>query len=189
MPRLRLDRAAIAKLAQGVPQTIRALEEIFGDVDGTLPSTIEEANALAGQALALVQVQASLLSLMAEALERLESAPAPLPQVDPDDTAPRAHVGTLASQNADQVDIAGGAATLDTLTVLGQVTSMVETGAPPFLISSTDLVENLYVERSALADESTRLTDPTTFPPVASDLATVITLANALRAAGIAKGL
>lgn len=174
MPRLRLDRAAIAKLAQGVPQTIRALEEIFGDVGGTLPSTIEEANALAGQALAVAQAALASLAVLAEAVAQLDGAPAPLPLVEPDDTAPRAHLGTLASQNADQVELSG------------PLTSTVATGAPPFVIASTDRVANLNVARAGAADS---LTAPTSFPSDASDLATVITLANALRAAGIAKGL
>ena len=159
MPKLRLDRAAIAKLAQGVPQTIRALEEIFGDVDGTLPSTIEEANALAGQALALVQAQAALLSIMSEALERL-------------DTEPRVHLGTLASQDADHVEITGGNASLASIAV-----------------SSTAKVDNLYAARAAQADQASKLTLPTTFPAEATDLPSVIALANALRGAAIAKGL
>lgn len=156
MPRIKLDRAAIAKIAQGVPQTIMALEQIFGDVDGTLPNTIEEAYALAGQALALAQAQGALLSMMAEALEQLESVP-------------RAHLGTIASQNADQVEITGGTAALTSIAV-----------------TSTDKVDNLYAARAALAD---KLGAPTDLPQAATDAASTQTLVNALRAAAIAKGL
>lgn len=156
MPKLKLDRAAIAKLAQGVPQTIMALEQVFGDVDSTLPTTIEEAYAVAGQALALVQVQGVMLSMMAEALDQLESAP-------------RTHIGTVAGQNADDVEITGGTAALTSIAV-----------------TSTDKVENLYADRAALAD---KLGSPHAFPPTATDLPTVITLVNALRAAALEKGL
>jgi hypothetical protein len=186
MSKLQLDRRTLAGLLQNNQQAIFAFERILGDVDGVLPSTIEEANALAGQALALVQVQGALLSLMAEALERLESAPAAPPQLEPDDTAPRTHLGTIASQDADAVDITGGTAALAELTLSGQMTSTVATGAPPLVVDSTDKVDNLYVDRAALAD---KLGAPTTFPAVATDLPTAITLVNALRAAGILKGL
>lgn len=188
MRKAMLDRAAIAKLAQGVPQTIVALEKMFGAVDGVLPSTIEEANALAGQALAVAQAAVVSLSMFAEALERLEAAPVPAPQVEADDTAPRAHMGTISSQNADQVEITGGTAALSTLELSGQLTSTLNVG-PPLVIASTDRVENLNVDRAGLADEATKLASPTTFPPAATDAASTQTLVNALRAAALAKGL
>jgi hypothetical protein len=196
---LKLDRRTLAQLLQGNHQAIVVFERMLGDVGGTLPSTIEEANALAGQALALVQVQGALLSLVAEALAQLEGAPAPLPQVDHDDTTPRAHLGTISSQNADQIEIIGGtidstpigqttaaAAKFTTVAASGQVTSSIADGTAPLVITSTTRVANLNVAAAGAADA---LTNPTNFPPAATDLPTVITLANALRAAAISKGL
>lgn len=81
-----------------------------------------------------------------------------------------------------------GAATFATASYTGQVTSTVA-GVPPFIVASAFKVVNLYADRAALADTATILTVPTAFPANATDLPTVITLANALKAAGIAKGL
>lgn len=188
MPKLMLDRRTLACLLQNNQQAIFAFERILGDVDGVLPSTIEEANALAGQAFAVAQASMAALVVLAEALERLDAAPVSPPQVEPDDTAPRAHLGTIAGQNADQVEITGGTAALATLALSGPMTSTLDIG-PPLLVASTDRVANLNVARAGLADEATKLKSPTTFPAAATDLPTAITLANALRAASIAKGL
>lgn len=75
------------------------------------------------------------------------------------------------------------------VSTIKQLVSTVAIGTAPLAITSTTLVPNLYVARAALADEATVLASPTTFPAAAIDLASVITLANALRAAAIAKGL
>lgn len=196
---LKLDRRILAQLLQGNQQAIAAFERVLGDVGGTLPSTIEEANALAGQALALVQMQGKLLSLVAEALAQLESAPAPLPQVDHDATTPRAHFGTISSQNADQVEVTGGSidstpigqttaadAKFKKVAASDQITSTVADGTAPLIITSKTRVDNLNVANAGAADA---LTNPTMLPAAATDLPTAITLANALRAAAIAKGL
>lgn len=185
MPKLKLDRRTLASLLQNNQQAIAAFERMFGDVDGVLPSTIEEANALAGQALAVAQGAVLALSMLTEALERLEAAPAALPHEEPDDMAPRAHLGTIASQNADAVEITGGTAALTELTVARAITSTLDVG-PPLIVASAERVANLYVDRAGLAD---KLGAPTTFPAAATDLPTAITLVNALRIAGIAKGL
>jgi hypothetical protein len=74
----------------------------------------------------------------------------------------------------------------------GQLKSTVATGTAPLSVASTTQVPNLYASRAALADTATNangLTSPTTFPANATDLATCITLANALKAAAITKGL
>lgn len=169
MPKLMLDRRTLAQLLQNNQQAIFAFERVLGDVDGVLPSTIEEANALAGQALAVAQGAMATLVVLAEAISLLESAPVAPPAIELDDTEPRAHVGTLASQDADAVEITGGTAALASIAV-----------------TSTDLVDNLYAARAALAD---KLGPPTNLPPAATDAATTQTLVNALRAAAIAKGL
>lgn len=193
---LKLDRRTLAQLLQGNHQAIAAFERMLGDVGTTLPSTIEEANALAGQALALVQTQGTLLSLIAEALAQLEGAPAPLPHVDQDDMVPRAHLGTIGSQNADQVEITGGAidgtligattaadAKFKKVAASDQITSTVADGTAPFVVVSKTLVPNLH---AAQADS---LGTASAYPPNATDLATCIALANALKAANTAKGV
>lgn len=75
------------------------------------------------------------------------------------------------------------AATVTTLT------STVATGTPPLTVASTTEVPNLYAARAASADTAAGLSSPHTFPADATDLPTVITLANALKAAAVAKGL
>lgn len=205
MPKLNLDRATLAKLLQGNARAIAAFERVFGDVDFTLPSTIEEANALAGQALATTQAALSMVAVLADALARVETAPAALPAVEPDDHGPRSHLGTISSQNADQVEITGGkvdatpigastaaAGKFTTLAASGQIASTVAAGTPPLVIASTDKVANLYADRAALADRATKadgLNSPTAYPADATDLPTAIALVNALKAAATSKGL
>lgn len=75
------------------------------------------------------------------------------------------------------------------VTASGQLRSTVGTGTAPLVVTSTTQVPNLYVARAALADVATALASPSAIPAAATDLATVITLANALRTAALAKGL
>lgn len=199
MPKLLLDRATLAQLLQGNARAIAAFEQVLGDVGFTLPSTIEEANALAGQALAVARAAMASLSALAEALARIEGTPAALPQVDRDDTTPHTHLGTICSQNADSVEITGGtvdgtpigsttaaAGKFTTLAASGQITSTVADGTAPLVVASTTRVPNLNAASAGTADS---LTSPTTYPANATDLPTVIALANALKAANIAKGV
>jgi hypothetical protein len=170
-----LDRAQLARLAQNVPQTIAGLERLVSDVGG-MPSTIEEANALAGQALA--------------------------------ELAPRAHLGTISSQNHDAVEITGGtvdgapvgatvaaAGKFTTLAASGQITSTVATGTPPMSVTSITKVSNLYVDRAALADNATHanaadsLGTAGSYPADATDLASTITLVNYIKSRNISKGV
>lgn len=200
MPSLKLDRSILSSIAQGNALAIKQLEKFFAEVDG-LPATIEEASNLAGSSLALGQVNAALLAMLIDVVDQLDCAPAPAAPPEADDIAPRTHLGTMSCQNADLVEITGGAidntpigsstaaaAKVTTLAASGQITSTVAPGAPPLVIASTDLVANLYAARAKVAD-SASLGAPTTFPPAATDLPTAITLVNALRAAAINKGL
>lgn len=202
MAKLNLTRDVLAKIAQGNQRAVAALEQVFEDVGDTFPSTIEEANALAGSALAIAQASAAALALIADALARLDAAPAAPPQVDVDDTAPRQHFGTIAVQNADAVEITGGtadgmiigtttaaAAKFTTVAASGQITSTVSTGTAPLVVASTTKVANLYVDRAAAADTAANLGAASSYPAAATDLPTVIALANALRSANIAKGV
>jgi hypothetical protein len=115
MPKLKLTRDVLAQIAQGNQRAVAALEHVFEDVGSTFPSTIEEANALAGSALAVAQASSAALALLADAFARLDAAPAAPPHIDADDTAPRAHVGTISTQNADAVEVTGG--TVDGTTI------------------------------------------------------------------------
>jgi hypothetical protein len=108
MPKLNLSRAVLAEIARGNTQAINALAQVFNDVGDAFPSTIEEANALAGSALAVAQSAMAAVALLADALARTETAPATVPTVDADDTTPRVHLGTISTQNADAVEITGG---------------------------------------------------------------------------------
>lgn len=237
---LRLDRRTLASLLQNNQQAIATFERMLADVGFTLPSAIEEASALANAALAVAQVNAVLLTILTEAVDQLQTAPAAVPLIEPDDTAPRAHLGTISSQNADQVDITGGTVGVDAgsatlpsfyvggertmgiyrsdvgmlgVTVAGsqraffdavglgvwgnisaseQIISTVAPGTPPLVVSSPTRVPNLYVDRAAFADgaaQADQLTNPTSFPPAATDAASTQTLVNALRAAAINKGM
>lgn len=236
---LMLNRAQIAKIAQGVPQTISALENLVSQVGG-FPSTIEEANALAGAALAVAQAATAALTVLADALAQLETAPATPQHIDPDDTMPRAHLGTISAQNHDQVEITGGTVGVDagmasqttlyfggdkatglyrsaastlaiatggsqrgyfdstglgvwgSVSASGQLISTIAAGTPPLVVTSTTKVPNLYVDRAAQADHATTadgLTSPSSYPADATDLPTVIALANALKAACTSKGV
>lgn len=199
---LKLDRRTLAQLLQNNQQAIFVFERMMGDVSSTLPSTIEEANALAGQALGIAQVAVSMLSRLGEVLERLDSVPAAPPQVDHDDTTPRAHLGTISSQNHDLVEIAGGSidntpigqttaadAKFKKVSASDQITSTVADGTAPLVVTSKTKVANLYVDRAATADSAGNLGAATAYPANATDLPTVIALANALKAANTAKGV
>jgi hypothetical protein len=235
MSKLDLDRMTLASFLPN-HQAIVAFERVLNDVGSGLPSTIEEANALAGQALAAAAQALSMLAEVAGALEQMTAVP-------------RAELGTISPQNADAVEITGGTIGLDAGTVAApsfylagdkttglyriatnnwglsiagvkladysataaaytqnvsttkQLVSTVATGTAPLVVDSTTLVANLYVARAALADDATHatnadnattanaLTSPTSYPADATDLPTVITLANALKAAAISKGL
>jgi hypothetical protein len=196
---LNLPRNVLAQMAQGNQQAVYALEQVLGAVGGTFPSTIEEANALAGSALAVAQTAVASLSVLADALARLESTPIASPQVDADDMVPRPHLGTITGQNADSVEITGGTidntpigattaadAKFKKVAASDQITSTVATGTAPLVVTSTTRVANLNVAAAGTADS---LTSPTSYPAAATDLPTVIALANALRAANIAKGV
>jgi len=167
-----LDRAQLARIAQNVPQTIAGLEKLLSNV-GAFPSTIEEANALAGSALAVAQVAMASLAALADALVQMEGAPAPLPPIEQDDTAPRACLGTIASQNADNVEVTGGA--VDS-TPIGSTTAAA--GRFTTLATTDKFGCNGKAPQAAAA-----------LAGEAADLASAITLTNSIRAALIANGI
>ena len=154
MPKLNIPRDVLAKMVQGNPLAIRQLEQVFSDV-GSLPTTIEEARALAGDALQVAQAALAMLALVSDALALLEGAPGAQPEVDPDDMAPRAHLGTISSQDSDSVGITGGAIDGTTIGITAaargkftkvdasdQITSTLPDGTAPMVVDTlTEPVE------------------------------------------------
>lgn len=247
MPKLDLDRRILAQFLPN-PQAIAAFERVFSAVGTTLPETIEEANALAAQAVAAAAHALTMLAELSGALEQLAAAPQSSQPTEADDHAPRAQLGSISSQNHDAVEVTGGTVGLDAgtvalpsfylvdrgtglyhigadnwgLSIAGakladfsataaafsqnvsttkQLVSSVAIGTAPLVVTSTTKVDNLYVARAAEADHAATaasattagtantLTSPTTYPANATDLPTVIALANALKAANQSKGV
>lgn len=215
--KLGLDRQTLAKITGNDPKAIRALEQVFSDVDAT-PSTVEEAAALAGQALSITQTALAMIEYAQSLLDQLISAPTALPVLDIDDMTPVSQVGTLGAQNADSAEVTGGSINGTTVGAsdantgrFTTVESTVATGTPPLIVASNTQVTNLNSSLLAGATwdapAAIGATTPnsgafTTFgangkSPQASaalgaaaiDLPTVITLANNIRAALIANGI
>jgi hypothetical protein len=105
-------------------------------------------------------------------------------------------VRSMAYQDASNVNIKGGSidgtpigtttastANFTTVAASGQITSTVATGTAPFVVASTTLVPNLHV---ATADS---LGTAGAYPADATDLPTVIALANYIKSRNISKGV
>jgi hypothetical protein len=255
MSNLKLDRATLAKFLPN-HQAIVAFERAFESINSTIPAAVDNANSDAATAMSLIQETLTALAAISELLEQLVTAPAappwieandtapaaapfvetndtspsPQPWIDVGDTAPRVNVGTIASQNADEVEITGGLIGLSAGTVAApsfylvdsgtglyrvganswgmsiagvnlvtysstsaaftqnvsttkQLISTIATGTAPLVVTSTTLVPNLH---AAVADS---LGTAAAYPANATDLATVITLANFIKSANIAKGV
>lgn len=126
MHKLGLDRQILATITKN-HQAMVALERVFRDVGGTLPDSIEQAVAAAAQAIATANAAFASLADIAGELERVMQEPAGHPtaepeqisapaaplEIDADNFAPAAQVGSLAAQNHDAVEITGGTAGLD----------------------------------------------------------------------------
>lgn len=111
------------QLARFLPnqELIRRFEQLFQEAENTTPADVTilfqlaqeiaidatNAAAAANEALASIQLIAARLGLL-PVREDAESV---------DDLKPAVEVGTIASQNADSVDITGGSASLATATV------------------------------------------------------------------------
>jgi hypothetical protein len=102
----------------------------------------------------------------------------------------------MAYQDASNVKIKGGSidgtpigattpntAKFTTVQASGQITSTVATGTAPFVVASSTLVPNLH---AATADS---LGTAGTYPADATDLSTVIALANYIKSRNISKGV
>jgi len=113
MPNLSLDRATLAQVLNGNQKAILTFEQMLKDVGKGLPSTIEEANAVAAQALASAAQALAALAEVTSALEQLAAAPAQELLPETDDLTPRRHLGSISEQNHDAVVITGGMIGLD----------------------------------------------------------------------------
>jgi hypothetical protein len=89
--------------------------------------------------------------------------------------------GTIDNTSIGQTTAA--AAKFTTVEASGQITSTVATGTAPFVVASTTLVPNLHV---ATADS---LGTPGSYPADATDLPSVIALANYIKSRNISKGV
>lgn len=158
MAKLKLTREHLAKFLPD-HQAIRAFEQLFDDVDVTIPDASDEANNNAGIALAVANAALAEVANIISELQLALNAPVAEPPIFPDDLAPRLEIGTIASQNADAVTITGGsidgvtfgavapsAATFTSISYSGQLTSTVATGTAPMVVASTTKVANLNAD-------------------------------------------
>jgi hypothetical protein len=92
--RLNLTRDQLASFLQDFEQ-IKQFEKLFSTVDDLNSTIVDEINVAAGTAQASANDALAQLSAVSQMLELLV-------------TAPRNELGTISSQNADNVDITGG---------------------------------------------------------------------------------
>lgn len=176
MAKLKLTREHLAKFLPD-HQTIRAFEQLFDDVNVTIPDASDEANNNAGIALAVANAALAEVANIISELQLALNAPVAEPPIFPDDLAPRLEIGTIASQNADAVAITGGsidgatfgattpgAATFTSISYSGQLTSTVATGTAPFVVASATKVANLNVDLLDGADWASPAAIGTTTP-------------------------
>lgn len=89
-------------------QSIRAFEELQEQVLVDTPAESDSSTNIANDALALAGAAFSQLMELISDLEQVLSAPANVDDVEPEDISPAIQVGTIAAQNADEVEISGG---------------------------------------------------------------------------------
>lgn len=208
MPEIRLDRATLAKFLPD-PRAIAAFEQILQSIGsyGTLATQQADNVDITGGTISLSFGSAAVPSLT------FGDPETGMYRIGLDQIGLSVAAVQLLALAAGLVSVTG------TIQASGQLKSTVATGTAPLSVASTTQVPNLYASRAALADEATHATNadhattadsattatsatsattattaaglssPTTFPADATDLATCITLANALKAAGVAKGL
>lgn len=107
MPSLKLDRKTLASFLPD-HQSIVAFEQIFNDVNSSIPGGIEAAAALANAAVALGNLSLAMLAQQQEQIELLSYQPAVAPVDMQEGYQPASAFGTLGQQNADAVEVTGG---------------------------------------------------------------------------------
>lgn len=158
---LGLNRDQLSKALGGNYAVIRAFEQLQLDASST-PSTVEEAAAAANSALALAGQAISVLAEVASLLEQIATVPVPLSMPQDDVYVPALALptfGSMAEQDSGAVSITGGA------------------------------LDGVQVAADAFACNGA--TPQATYPigSAATDLPTVIALANKIRIALIANGI
>jgi hypothetical protein len=154
----------------------------------------DPAIAVLSQALADINVQLQIAPDAAQ--DALLKAQRTIQDAIIDQLTPLDPIRSMAYQDASNVKITGGtidntsigqttaaAAKFTTVEASGQITSTVATGTAPFVVASTTLVPNLHV---ATADS---LGTPGAYPADATDLPSVIALANYIKSRNISKGV
>ncbi len=107
MAKLKLSREQLAKFLPD-HQSIRAFEQLFDDVEVTIPDSGNEANTNAGIAMAAANAAIAVAVEAQAQVDMLLCAPPQQEVVAPDDNAPRYQLGTMSGQNSDAVEITGG---------------------------------------------------------------------------------
>jgi hypothetical protein len=172
---LNLNRDQLAKALGGNFPVIKAFERLVLDNSAT-PATIEEAAATANSALAVAASALDLLAEVAAILDAMSQAPAQAPEPSEEAYVPAVVtpvLGTMAEQDADSVAIAGG-------TIEGTSVGASSAAAGRF---TTLLATQGFGCNGASAQT------PYALGPAATDLTTVIALANAMRTALINNGI
>ena len=105
--RLYLSRVQLSAFLKD-PQAIKQFEDLFKSVAQVPSDGFSEVSIAAENAVIASQQALGELSRIANALEMLALAPAPMATVVTDDLAPPIEIGTLCHQNADRVSITGG---------------------------------------------------------------------------------
>lgn len=172
---LGLNRDQLSKALNGSFPVIRAFEQLQLDQAAT-PSTIEEAAAIANTAFALAAQAVDTLVQIVGALEQLEAAPATVAEALEDQYVPAPVtpiLGTIAEQDAESVAITGG--NVDGAAIGSAVAA---SGAFTSLSASLGFGCNGKPPQTTFA-----------LGAAATDLPTVIALANNIRLALIADGI
>ncbi|MES2320180.1 MAG: hypothetical protein V4631_22105 [Pseudomonadota bacterium] len=118
MSKLGLNREILENITSGNAQAIKALERVFDDVSVLLPDQIDAVINQAAQAVSAANQAIGILANLADMLEQLAQAPATaLPPAEYEDLRPALQVGSIAIQEADNVDITGGTIGLSAGTV------------------------------------------------------------------------
>jgi hypothetical protein len=144
----------------------------------------------------LIAQSVALALILQEAQDVLTKLRRAMQDVVIDQLTPLDPIRSMAYQDASNVKIKGGSidgtpigattpntAKFTTVQASGQITSTVATGTAPFVVASTTLVPNLH---AATADS---LGTAGTYPADATDLPTVIALANYIKSRNISKGV
>lgn len=172
---LNLNRDQLAKALGGSFPVMRAFEQLVTDNNAT-PATIEEATAAANSALAVAASALDLIAELVTSLDVLSLAPARSLEESEDTFVPAYAtpiLGSIAEQEAESVAITGGSI---------DGTSVGVTTAAPGRFTTLLAAQGFGCNGAAAQPRYALGSD-------ATDLATVITLANAMRAALIANGI